>query len=155
MYVYDGERLTHRQLQARLNISFPKDKPPAPWEIYTPPPAPEPTLDDLKRRKRQQIDSDRYVAIDAGFEHNGMPVQTRTQDRENLQGLVTAAQLDSQAIFTFRDGDNVEHQLSAAEVIALGVAAMQHVQAQYVKSWALKDQIDNAESPEDLDLIQW
>lgn len=46
-YTNGTGKLSHRQLQAKLNVSFPKDKPPEGWEIYTPPP---PTDEQIKQR---------------------------------------------------------------------------------------------------------
>lgn len=49
-YTNGTESMSHSGLQARLNVSFPKNTPPEGWEVYTPPPKPEPTEEQIKRR---------------------------------------------------------------------------------------------------------
>lgn len=39
---------------------------------------------------------------------------------------------------TFRDADNIDHELTAAQVIEMGVQAAQAVDAIYKASWAIK-----------------
>lgn len=55
MYTNGTKTLSHRQLQTRLNMSFPKDKPPEGWSIYTPPPPPEPTPEQIKQRMTNAV----------------------------------------------------------------------------------------------------
>ena len=54
MYTNGTENLSHRALQNRLGVSFPRGKPPAGWSVVDNIP-PALTLDDLKARKRSEI----------------------------------------------------------------------------------------------------
>lgn len=50
MYTNNTEQLSHRELQNRLNKSFPRNSPPDGWTIYEAPPPPEPTDEQIKQR---------------------------------------------------------------------------------------------------------
>ena len=156
MFTKNGETLSHRALQDRLGASFPPNRPPAGWEVVTPP---APTLNDLKRRKVGEIENARDQDIAAGLVHNGVPVQTRPRDQINLLALVLAAQVKKAAgdtsLMAFRDGDNVTRHLTPDDVIAMGMAAMGYAESQYQRAWSLKDQARDAASEQDLDSINW
>jgi hypothetical protein len=71
-------------------------------------------------------------------------VQTRPQDQINLLGLSAKAQRliaadQPEATLTFRGGDNVNRELTAAEIETLTLAALRHIETIYQKSWELKD----------------
>lgn len=71
-------------------------------------------------------------------------VDGRDKDSRNVQGLVTAAQLrisagDTTTVTTFRDGNNVMHDLTPLQVIELWQKSAAYVSAVYAASWAIKD----------------
>lgn len=164
MYVHDttGEELSRRALQNRLGASFPRHAPPAGWEIVTPP---EPTLDELKQRKRNEINGALSAALRDGMSYS-MPdgteevVQTRPSDEPNLIGLAVEARDlraggETNPVMMLRVQSNANHQLTPQQMIDITNAASAFKKQQLAHSWALKDQIDAATTPEDLDLIQW
>lgn len=126
----------------------------------------EGTLDLIARSKingKRDIDDAREQAIAAGFKHdfNGSvdTVQMRKQDRANITGLVVQAQMRRDAgdetQIQFRAESDETYQLTPEDVIALGVAAQGHISMQYERAWALKDQIDAAQSADELAEIHW
>lgn len=54
-YTNGTEKLSHRELQNRLNKSFPKGAPPEGWTIYEAPPPPEPTPEQIQRRLTSRV----------------------------------------------------------------------------------------------------
>lgn len=116
------------------------DHPPMPLEI----------LAELKRR---ELDQARDAAFAKGLEYDFDGevdvVQTRPQDQINLLGLSAKAQRliaagQPDATLTFRGGDNVNRELTAAEIDALTLAALGHIEEIYQKSWKLKDLLQAA-----------
>jgi hypothetical protein len=70
-------------------------------------------------------------------------VQGRDKDTRNVQGLVTAAQLrlasgDTTTLTSFRDGNNVMHELTPAQVVALWQESAVYVTTVYNASWVIK-----------------
>jgi hypothetical protein len=85
-----------------------------------------------------------------------IPADARNDtDLRNIQAVTTTAQVVAgtpDAVLKFRDANDVTHNLSPEEVIALGLIVQAHVQSFYEKAWALKDSIDSMTSVE-LDAI--
>ena len=85
-----------------------------------------------------------------------IPADVRNDtDLRNIQAVTTAAQVIAgtpDAVLKFRDANDVTHNLSPEEVIALGLIVQAHVQSFYEKAWVLKDSIDSMTSVE-LDAI--
>ena len=81
-----------------------------------------------------------------------IPADARNDtDLRNIQAVTTAAQVIAgtpDAVLKFRDANDVTHNLSPEEVIALGLTVQAHVQSFYEKAWALKDSIDSMTSVE-------
>lgn len=126
--------------------------------IKTPLPDPaSPTLDDLKAAKRIEINNVCLAAIDGGFEHDGHIYDSDERSKSNIIGTATGvtAGIPLPDGFTWRTHDNEDIPMDGPGVIALGASLLQHISAQYARSWQLKAQIDAAESPPDLDLIVW
>lgn len=96
----------------------------------------------------EQVDSERDRRIAAGttvqIEGIGaMPLQGRPQDQLNMLALKdTARDLHAAgvtvAVIPFRDGDNVEHLLTAAQMMQITDQGKQHITAIYQAAWALK-----------------
>lgn len=162
IYTSDTETLGHRALQDRLGVSFPRNSPPDGWEVVTPP---EPTFDELKQRKRGEINGALSASLRDGMPYT-MPdgteevVQTRPSDEPNLIGLAVEARDlraggETNPVMILRVQSNANHQLTPQKMIDVTNAASAFKKQQLAKSWQLKDQIDTATTPEDLDLIQW
>jgi|GEM_PF-809524 len=65
------------------------------------------------------------------------------QSRANITGLTVLAQLrlaqgDTGVMTSFRDADNVDHDITPAQAIEMGVQAAEHVDVLYKASWAIK-----------------
>ncbi|WP_253017153.1 DUF4376 domain-containing protein [Halomonas sp. CnH100-B] len=128
------------------------------------PPMPLETLAELKR---QELDRARDAAFAKGLEYdfNGEidVVQTRPQDQINLLGLSAKAQRliaagQPDATLTFRGGDNVNRELTAAEIDMLTLAALAHIEQIYQQSWELKDALQvalNSHDQEGIINISW
>ncbi len=116
-----------------------------------------PPLDGLKAAKRTEINDACLAAIDGGFEHDGHAYDSDERSKSNIIGTATGvtAGIPLPDGFTWRTHDNQDIPMDGPGVIALGASLLQHISAQYARSWQLKAQIDAAESPPDLALIVW
>ena len=124
-----------------------------------------PTFDELKERKRREIDEWRVMA-----EQRGMPwtfgdikdrVQVRNErDLTNINGQVSAALVlkgrgVTDPVLPFRAQSNITHNMTPDEMIEMGLAVGEFTANQYMKAWALKAELDLAETVEELEAIVW
>lgn len=75
--------------------------------------------------------------------------------QRRIQGAVQLAALDPTMTMDWTLADNSAVTLTAAEIIGLGVALGQHVNAQHVKSRLVRASIDSATTLSELDAISW
>ena len=99
-----------------------------------------PSLDQTDRAIA--VNEERTRRIATGTTISGIWVTGRDEDARNLTNLAVAAQmriaLGDTTPTAFRDGANVTHSLSPAEVLALWQQSAAYVSALYAASWALK-----------------
>lgn len=89
------------------------------------------------------VNAERARRIVAGTIVDGVHVTGSDDDARNLSSLALAAQLrlaagDRDTITTFRDGDNVDHELTPAHILSLWQQSASYVSTLYAASWALK-----------------
>jgi hypothetical protein len=113
----------HRREIAELGLTI---------ATYVPPP---PSGEDVNAERQRRI------LVGAVF--NGVHVTGSEEDARNLTNLALAAQMriaagDTTTLTTFRDGGNVDHQLTPPQMLGLWQQASAHVSALYAASWALK-----------------
>jgi hypothetical protein len=102
---------------------------------------PAPTTDDVTAHAESLIEQGVVVNVTGIAEP--IYVQGRDKDTRNVQGLVTAAQLrlasgDTTTLTAFRDGNNVTHQLTPAQVIEMWQLSAGYITAVYAASWSIK-----------------
>lgn len=118
--------------------------------------APEQPLDELKSKKRTEINQARDAAEQGGFEYLG---KTFDSDQVSCIRMSSAAQATQfapdDAIITWTCQDNTTIDLNKAQLTGLVVALAQHSNECHQKATALKAQIDACESKEELDKIMW
>jgi hypothetical protein len=98
-----------------------------------------PTRDDLQAA----INAERQRRIEAGKVIDGVYVTGRDDDARNLTNLALAAQMriaggDTSTITVYRDGNNVDHDLTPPQVLSLWQQSADYVSALYAASWAVK-----------------
>lgn len=95
----------------------------------------------------EMVNAERERRLLLGSEFNDMfdhiYITGDQTNRANLSDLVLGAMLriqsgDTTTITTFRDGNNVDHDLTPPQLIALFAQASAYVSLMYEKSWALK-----------------
>lgn len=117
----------------------------------------EPTLEDLKLAKKEEIETARDGAIAAGVVFAGYRWQTDKISRENLMGTLTAAMagvpLPDDFIWRSEDDQNIPADVAflaglSATILANGFIAYQH-------SWGLKALLEEAKTPTAVAAIHW
>lgn len=119
---------------------------------------PTPTLDELKSKKREEINQARDAAEQGGFEYMGKIFDS---DQVSCQRISTAAQAmslmpasdENKITWTCQDNSTIE--LTAAELSGLVVALAEWSNTCHQKATALKAQIDAAKTAEELEKITW
>lgn len=115
---------------------------------------PEPTFDELKALKKQQIASARYEAEIAGTVVDGVTIDTGRDSQALITGAALAAMLDENYSLNWKTTSGFIH-LTAPEIIAVAQAVRAHVQACFDKEGELVARINAATTKEDLDAIKW
>lgn len=130
-------------------------------EFLTPQEVEAEALAQAKAEKRDQIDRWRKAAEAQGFTYTfpdsttGTVQIRHTDDKANITGLVMGAQANPTGAFEFRDGEDVSHDLTAAEVMAMGTAVQGFITGNYATAWALKDQVEAATTVAAVEAITW
>ncbi|MEQ1938628.1 hypothetical protein ABMA46_10260 [Mesorhizobium sp. CN5-321] len=96
--------------------------------------------EDVNAERERRIAAGATVTVTAA---GAIPVQGRDVDVRNLQGLGLAALArvsagDTTTMTTFRDADNVDHDLTPPQVLELVQRAAGVVEAIITASWAIK-----------------
>ena len=101
---------------------------------YVPEP-PAPTGEDVNRERQRRIVAGKVI--------DGVHVTGRDEDARNLTNLALAAQLrmaggDTTTLTVYRDGQNIDHELTPPQMLALWQQSAEYVSALYAASWAIK-----------------
>lgn len=126
------------------------------WIYEEIPQTPEPTLDELKEQKREEINQARDAAEQGGFEYNG---KTFDSDQVSAQRISMAAQAMALApdgtTITWTCQDNTTVDLTAKDLVGLVVALAAWSNTCHQKATELKAQIEAAETAEEVEAIKW
>ena len=92
----------------------------------------------------EDVNAERGRRILTGKVIDGVHVTGSDEDARNLMSLALGAQMrlaagDNATLTTFRDGENVDHQLTPAQLLSLWQQSAEYVSALYAASWALKE----------------
>jgi len=125
-------------------------------ELHPQPPVTEPTLDELKSAKRNEIANARYEAERAGMLFGGVVVKTDDISQSKITGAVLSALEDPEySIADWKVNDGTFIVLSNAQILELGRALRNFVQAQFTKERMLSALIDTATTREEVEAISW
>ena len=116
----------------------------------------DPTLDELKVQKKQDIAAARYEREIAGVEVNGVLIDTGRDSQALITGAALAAMLDENYSLNWKTESGFIH-LTAPEIISVAQAVRAHVQTCFDREGELVALVDAAETKEDLDeiIISW
>lgn len=128
------------------------------WIYEEIPQTPEPTIEDLKAKKREEINQARDAAEQGGFEYMGKIFDS---DQVSCQRISTAAQAmslmpasdENKITWTCQDNSTIE--LTAAELSGLVVALAAWSNTCHQRATKLKAQIEAAKTAEELEKITW
>ena len=118
-------------------------------------PAPVYTLDELKAQKKTEIAAARYAAETGGCSVDGAMIATDRESQALLTAAVVTARLDPEFKTRWKCADGRFVQLDAMQLRAIGDAVTAHVEACFSREAELVEQIDAAQTAEDLAAIQW
>lgn len=123
----------------------------------------KPDLPTYKRAAKNKIDDARKDTEEKGLSYefpDGVTdvIQMRgNRDLLNVSSMVTSAQLLKASGFTgkipFQAESNDTHEMSADELIAMGLAVSSYVQTLYAKAWPIKAAIDAAVDYDAVDAV--
>lgn len=118
-------------------------------------PLPEPTFEELKTAKYDEIAAARYAAETGGCTVDGVTIATDRGSQALLTAAVVSARLDLEFKTRWKCADGHFVSLDAMQLRAIGDAVIAHVEACFAREAELVELIDAAETPDELDAIQW
>lgn len=116
---------------------------------------PTPTFDELKTAKYDEIAAARYAAETGGCTVDGVTIATDRGSQALLTAAVVSARLDPEFKTRWKCADGRFVALDAFQLRSIGDAVIAHVEACFAREGELCEQIDAAQTPEELDAIQW
>ena len=117
-------------------------------------PAPDPTFDELRARKKAEIAAARYDYEIAGVIINGVHITTDREDQAMITAVALSAVVD-QAYTTVWKGADGYLTLTAAEILAMARIVGAHVEAAFAEEKRLAALIDAAQDEAELASISW
>lgn len=112
-------------------------------------------LEELKMAKRGEIAAARYDAETGGCTVDGVTIATDRGSQALLTAAVVTARLDLEFKTRWKCADGHFVTLDAMQLRAIGDAVIAHVEACFAREGELCEQIDAAQTPEELDAITW
>lgn len=116
---------------------------------------PAPTFDEIKAAKYEEIAAARYAAETGGCTVDGMTIATDRGSQALLTAAVVSARLDPEFKTRWKCADGRFVTLDAFQLRAIGDAVIAHVEACFAREGELYEQIDAAQTPEELNAIRW
>lgn len=120
---------------------------------------PKPSLEELKIIKRAEINAARDAAEQGGFEYMGKVFDSDQVSCQRIscaaQAMQMAAMTEDVPTITWTCQDNSTIELTAKELMGLVVALAEWSNICHQKATKLKEQIEAAETEEELEKIQW
>ena len=106
-----------------------------------------------KNRKDRIIDADRDATLNNGFTWDGYMFDSDEASRNNLTSVVASvnAGIPLPPNFVWRTKDNQSLPLTATQLVELGGAMLDFVNATYVTSWDRKTVVQNATTFQQVD----
>ena len=112
-------------------------------------------LDDLKADQWAKIKAARGDAEFGGFTWDGSPFDSDAISQQRIIGASQLAGITPGFLIDWTLADNTVRTLNATDMQAVGFALGQHVNAQHVKARGLRQQIDDATTPAEVEAVVW
>ena len=107
-------------------------------------------LQDLKDARWAEVRRERDSAEFGGFSWDGSRFDSDAISQQRITGAVTLARMNSAFLISWTLADNTVRTLNAADMIAVGVALGQHVNACHERARVLRGEIESALAAEEL-----
>jgi len=111
-------------------------------------------LESAKERKRSEIAAARYEAEIAGVEAGGMTIKTDRESQALITGAALQAFVDPDYTCTWKTVDGFV-ELTSLQIKGAAMYVRSHVQGCFNKEATLAAQIQEAQTPEELEAIHW
>ena len=118
-------------------------------------PLPEPTFEELKTAKYDEIAAARYAAETGGCTVDGVTIATDRGSQALLTAAVVTARLDPEFKVRWKCADGRFVTLDAMQLRAIGDAVTAHIEECFAREGDLCELVDAAQTADDLALITW
>ena len=111
------------------------------------------SLQDFKDARWAEVRRERDSAEFGGFTWDGSRFDSDALSQQRITGAVTLAMMNSAYLVDWTLADNTVRSLNAADMIAVGVALGQHVNACHERGRVLRGEIEVALTAEELGVL--
>ena len=117
----------------------------------------KPTLEKLKDQAKGKINQIRKIIINFGVVYKGIKFDSDEETISRLSAIISSAQLGNPLPdnFAWRSANNEMIPMTMTELIELLNVMTQNVSSTYSTSWEKKQQIDNAQSEDEIAAVKW
>lgn len=112
-------------------------------------------LEDIKKSKWDEIKQARNTAEFGGFTWDGSQFDSDAISQQRISGAVQLAMINPNYTIEWTLSNNTTRNLSAQDVIAVGVSLGNHVSFQHEKARLLREQINSATTAEQVNAVVW
>lgn len=112
-------------------------------------------LEDVKADKWKQIKQARNIEEFGGFEWDGSRFDSNAISQQRIAGAAQMAAINPAFTVDWTLADNTVRELDAQEMISVGVALSGHVAAAHAKARDLRQQIEAAQTEEEVEAVVW
>ena len=117
---------------------------------------PEPSLEELKKNKLQELNQKFLEAEENGTLDSsvGFTIDATERSNRDIDGLIKSLEATKQDNTRFCAADNSFHEVTLDNLKTMQLEVIEYGQQLYAKKWQYREQINQAQSKEELDKIE-
>ena len=117
---------------------------------------PEPSLEELKKNKLQELNIKFLEAEEDGTLDSsvGFTIDATERSNRDIDGLIKSLEATKQDNTRFCAADNTFHEVTLEQLKTMQLEVITYGQQLYTKKWQYREQINQAQSKEELDKIK-
>ena len=116
---------------------------------------PEPSLEELKKNKLQELNQKFLEAEENGTLDSsvGFTIDATERSNRDIDGLIKSLEATKQDNTRFCAADNTFHEVTLDNLKTMQLEVITYGQKLYAKKWMFREQINNAETKDDIEQI--
>lgn len=116
---------------------------------------PEPSIEELKKNRLQELNEKFLEAENNGTLNSsvGFTIDATERSNRDIDGLIKSLEATKQDNIRFCAADNTFHEVTLDNLKTMQLEVIAYGQKLYAKKWLFREQINNAETKDDIEQI--